>query len=120
MPTQHLLCLTKGGPLTEALPASGEGRASNPRGRETGVATFKIKKAAALGYSDTLWILYSPNVGEEEFCELRELMVLGSSLPASDAQATARVRRRGMRQLLLPIRLPLRLAPLANVAGLRT
>jgi hypothetical protein len=49
-------------PLTEALPASGEGRDSNPRRRETGVTTFTKKKAAALVHSATssiLRILYS-------------------------------------------------------------
>ena len=72
MPTQHLLRLTKGRPLTEALPASGEGRDSNPRRRESGVTTFK-KKAAALVHSATspiLRILYSPNVVEGEFSEV--------------------------------------------------
>jgi hypothetical protein len=52
--------------LTEALPASGEGRDSNPRRRETGVTTFK-KKAAALGHSATspiLRILYAPECVE--------------------------------------------------------
>jgi hypothetical protein len=68
--------------LTEALPASGEGRDSNPRRRETGVTTFK-KKAAAIGHSATspiLRILYSPKCVEREFCELRLLGILGSSL----------------------------------------
>src|SRR5215212_10844843 len=75
-------------PLTEALPASGEGRDSNPRRRETGVTPFK-KKAAAFGHSATspiLRILYSPNVMEEEFSEVRLNGVLLSSLPASKCQ----------------------------------
>jgi hypothetical protein len=68
--------------LTEALPASGEGRDLNLRRRETGVTTFKKKvkkKAAALGHSATspiLRMLYSPNVVEEEFSEVH-----GSKVP---------------------------------------
>jgi hypothetical protein len=52
--------------------ASGEGRDSNPRRRITGVTAFK--KAAALVHSATspiVRILYSPNVGEEAFSEVR-------------------------------------------------
>ena len=61
-------------PLTEALPASGEGRDSNPRRRESGVTTF-TKKAAALVHSATspiLRIRYSPECVEEEFSEVHE------------------------------------------------
>src|SRR5215204_1128380 len=73
--------ISRSRPLTEALPASGEGRDSNPRRRESGVTTFK-KKAAALGHSATspiLRILYSPNVVEGEFSEVRLSSVLGQS-----------------------------------------
>src|SRR5215204_3313289 len=34
---------------------------------------------------------YSPKCVEEEFCELRLLGILGSSLPASNAQATPKI-----------------------------
>jgi hypothetical protein len=52
------------------------------------VTTFKKKKAAALGHSAAapiLGILYSHNVGEVEFCELRLEGVLesGNSKPYS-------------------------------------
>ena len=73
MPTQHLLRLTKGRPLTEPLLASTEGRDSNPRRRETGVTTFK-NKAATLVHSATspiLRIRYSPECVEGEFSEIR-------------------------------------------------
>ena len=81
MPTQHLLRLTKGRPLTEALLASTEGRDSNPRRRETGVTTFK-KKVAALVHSATspiLRIRYSPECVKYVFCELRRHGVLRTS-----------------------------------------
>jgi hypothetical protein len=39
--------------------------------------------------------LYSAKCLEEEFCELRLARVLGSALPASNAQATARITHLG-------------------------
>jgi hypothetical protein len=35
--------------------------------------------------------LYPPKIGEGKFCELRLYGVLGSSLPSSNAQVTAKI-----------------------------